>query len=122
MSTPILAAAARLEAVLMQENAALLLLDVPASAALHQEKLEASSALAALAVTASGPESAAAALRLRTLAQENRQLLERAMQVQGHIVEMVARAARRARPATPRYGARGLMSQDGGATALLTQA
>ena len=122
MTAPLLAAAARLEAVLRAENAALAALDIVGAAALLGEKLSASRAVSISAAGAVGPDAAAAALRLRTLAAENTQLLERAMQVQRRVMDLVARAARQAAPGPLRYGARGAAMPGTGAMALLTQA
>ena len=126
MTPPLLAAAARLESVLQAENAALARLDIAGSAALLGEKLAASRDVSASLTGAAGPECAAAALRLRTLAAENTRLLERAIQVQGRVMEIVARAARQAAQQAAsgplRYGARGAAMHGTGAMALQTQA
>lgn len=108
-------AASRLEAVLMAENAALADNDPDAATALLAEKLAAANALSAEGASAATIE------RLRTLAAENRRLLERAIQVQSRIVELVVRAARRSPPVT-RYGAKGRTMDEGGAMALIKQA
>lgn len=116
-------AATRLRDVLAAENVALLALDVPAAAALLEEKLAASRGLAAAAAGRSAVRqtseaaslAASLALRLRELAEENRVLLERAIQVQGRVLDMVARAARQgALQAGGRYGAGGAGALDRG--------
>ena len=104
----------RLEAVLVAENAALARLDADGATALLSEKLQAAEALPASGVSLKQAE------RLRTLAAENRLLLERAIRVQGRIVAMVARAARRATPAL-RYGARGGAVAERGGLAMRRQ-
>lgn len=123
MTAPLQSAAARLIGVLAAENAALLALDVPAAAALLEEKLAAARGLAqASAVrpaTRQTPELAGLALRLRDLAEENRRLLEHAILVQGRVLDMVARAARQGvAQSSGRYGARGAAAPDRGAMAL----
>ena len=127
MTTPVLAAAARLRDVLEQENAALIALDIPAAAALLEEKLaaarELAEALAARPAARQTPEAAGLALRLRDLADENRRLLERAIAVQGRVLDMVARAARQEiAQAGGRYGAGGVAAPNRGAMALHVRA
>lgn len=115
MGTAMLSAAAWLSRVLAAENAALLALDIPAAAALLQDKLAAAHGLSVAAAEAGRsptrlssrgtPEAAGLALQLRDLAEENRRLLERAVLVQGRVLDMVARAASRgAAQASGRYG------------------
>lgn len=137
MGTAMLSAAAWLSRVLAAENTALLALDIPAAAALLQEKLAAAHGLS-LAVAEAGrasarqslpqsspqssrgtPEAAGLALQLRDLAEENRRLLERAVLVQGRVLDMVARAAcRNAAQATGRYGPSSAAVPERGAMAL----
>ncbi|MBC7801937.1 MAG: hypothetical protein H7Z10_15065, partial [Gemmatimonadaceae bacterium] len=62
-------------------------------------------------------EAAGLALRLRDLAEENRTLLERAIAVQGRVLDLVARAARQGAGAN-RYGAGGAAMPDSAAMAL----
>ena len=62
------------------------------------------------------------AATLRDLAEENRTRLAGAIEVQGRILEMVARAARLASPPPPRYGARGATRSNIGAMALALRA
>lgn len=123
MTTPLLSAATRLVQVLIAENAALLALDAPAAAALLEEKLAAARGLAETSAVRPAakqtPESAGLALQLRELAEENRRLLERALLVQGRVLDMVARAARQGvAQSSGRYGAGGAAAPDRGAMAL----
>ncbi len=117
MTTSLLAAT-RLIQVLTAENASLLALDMPAAAALLDEKLAAARGLAQAAVArpaARHPDAAGLALQLRDLAQQNRALLERAIVVQGRVLDMVARAARQGvAQAGGRYGAGGAAALDRG--------
>ena len=128
MTSPTLAAAARLAEVLTAENAALRALDAPAAAALLEDKLAAARNLAQAAAAGrpaaqQTPEAAGLALRLRDLAEENRRLLERAIQVQSRVLDMVARAARQgAAQSAGRYGASGAAAPDRGAMALFVRA
>ncbi len=108
-------AAARLEAILVEENAALERFDAIAATSLLNQKLEAAQSLSAEGLSLETVE------RLRALAAENRRLLERAMDVQKRIVAMVARAAQAA-PASSRYGAGGRTVQPDSALALIRQA
>lgn len=123
MTIPMLSAAARLIGVLAAENTALLALDVPAAAALLEEKLAAARGLAQVSAgrpaARQTPELAGLALRLRDLAEENRRLLEHAILVQGRVLDMVARAARQGvAQSGGRYGAGGAAALDRGAIAL----
>ena len=94
-------AAARLEAILLAENAAL-------------ERARRRRSRAPCSKKSSRPRGALSTdglslevgERLRGLAAENRRLLERAIKVQGRIIAMVARAAQAA-PPVARYGAQG---------------
>lgn len=106
---PTIAAATRLADALDAENRALRALDLPAATALLTEKAAATEALAEArraGATPGGPDAAAAAARLRSLAEENRRLLERAIAVQNRIIGTLARAARQG-AAPSRYGAGG---------------
>jgi hypothetical protein len=110
MTETLVTAAARLAAVLARENDALAALDLPAAAGLVAEKRAATEALersqAGMPAVARDPGLAAAAERLRALAEENRRLLERAIAVQGRVIGIIARAASQA-VALPGYGAGG---------------
>ena len=119
----LLAAALRLERVLHAENAALSALDMAALPALLAEKSAAAAALAAAEAPSRTPDLAAAAGRVRALAEENRRLLERAIGVQDQVLRLVAAAARQAglRDAA-RYGAAGRPVRDAGAVALVARA
>lgn len=108
-------AASRLEAILLAENAALERHDATAAAALLDDKLAAAAALATEGLSPDAGE------RLRALAVENGRLLERAIDVQGRIIGMVARAAQAA-PGVARYGAKGRAITHDGALALTRQA
>ena len=121
----LLVAAVRLERVLVAENAALAGFDVLALPALLAEKLAASQELAAASHQPAPrtPEFTALALRLRDLARENRRLLERAIEVQGRVMRLVAGAARQASlHGAPRYGAGGQARPEREAVALRTRA
>ena len=127
MAAPLLSAAAQLVEVLTAENAALRALDAPAAAALLEKKLAAARGLAEAAAQRPAapqtPESAGLALQLRDLGDENRRLLERALQVQGRVLDLVARAARQgAAQSGGRYGASGAATADRGAMTLHVRA
>lgn len=110
MTAPLIEAANHLIETLTRENAALAALDLPRAASMLADKQRAMSAFtAAQAATLSAPSRAAIeplANRLRTLAEQNRLLLERSITVQGRVIGIIARAASHA-VATPRYGAHG---------------
>lgn len=98
--------ASRLAAILAEENAALAALDFPRAIALLPAKTEAAAAFQVAQAT--WPDPAAVAALLSELATENRRLLQRAMDVQGRVIEIVASAIPRAlQRAAPCYGARG---------------
>ncbi len=124
MST-LLAAAARLERVLLAENAALQTMSLDILPALFQAK---SAAAADLAIAVARPVARTPALkaqaeRLRDLTAENQRLLARAIDVQDRVLRLVASAARQAglRQAA-RYGAAGRPRPDRTAVALQTRA
>lgn len=77
--------------VLEAENAALRAADLGRAGKMLEPKQRAVAALGA-----SVPKSAEVAERLRRAAEENRQLLEHAIRVQGRVVAIVAQAASRA--------------------------
>jgi hypothetical protein len=107
MKPDMAAAIATLTDVLERENAALAALDMTRTGALLGEKRVACDALAqAHRDDREAMPPNAAMPRLRDLAEENRRLLERAMAVQGRVIEVIARAAPRA-AAVPGYGATG---------------
>ena len=122
--TALQAAAARLERILAAENAALQAMDLDALPSLLLEKTAATAELEAAAVpSADTPDLQAQAGRVRTLAAENRRLLERAILVQDRVLRLVASAVREAglRDAV-RYGAAGQPRPDRIAVALQTRA
>jgi inactivated superfamily I helicase len=95
MSGTVLEAASRLADVLVQENAALQRMDLPAAVALVPAKEAALAEMARdtpLPANALSPAILALGRRLADLAEENRILLERAIGVQTRIVRMIARA------------------------------
>lgn len=127
MKPDLIEAGAMLADMLERENAALAAMDLPSAAALFPAKDAAASAFAgaeaalrdgmAAALTAEQQRLARAlAERLRDLAELNRRLLERAINVQGHVLGTIARAVaqtpQRAQP--PRYGANGAVARAGG--------
>ena len=128
LNAALLAAAVRLADVLQTENAALAAMNMPAAARLLPQKIAAADAFTAAQAGAGerhagryGVELEAVARRLQDLSAENRQLLERAMVVQGRVIATVAKAARAtAERAKPGYGARGALRL--AACAVLTQA
>ncbi|HTW29400.1 MAG TPA: hypothetical protein VME92_19905 [Acetobacteraceae bacterium] len=116
MNRTLIEAAVALADTLQRENAALEALDLPRATALLPEKTAATARFVALqeaaATAAASPDVArAVAHRLQRAATENRRLLERAMLVQGRVIETVARAAR-SQAQAPRYGARGTLAAD----------
>jgi hypothetical protein len=123
--TTLQTAAARLERVLLAENAALQAMDLAPLPALFQEKEAAAADLAVMAAkpVARTPELKAQAERLRDLTAENRRLLARAIDVQDRVLRLVANAARQAGlHQAARYGAAGRPRPDRAAVALLTRA
>lgn len=111
MTDAVIAAARALSDVLAQENAALEHLDVLGANLLLVAKQTAFDAL--LAAQRNGParptpEALAVAERLRTLADSNKRLLERAMAAQTRVMACIARAIPKAVNQTARYGAGGL--------------
>lgn len=110
----------RLAEVLRQENAALADGDLVAAARLLPDKEEAVAALRA-ALPEEVPDPAMAAM-LRQLSVENGEKLSFAIEVQGRVLDLVARAARQCAPAPAQYGRGGLMRGGGGAQALVLRA
>ncbi len=112
--TGLAAAAEALAAVLAAENAALAAFDLGHAAAMLAAKTAAAAQFEQAANAADAPQLAAAratALRIQTLAQDNRALLERALHVQGRVLSTIAAALPRALAAAPRYGASGSLTQ-----------
>jgi hypothetical protein len=101
------AAVERLSGLLREENAALSAMDFARAGGLLAPKHAAADALAA-AWRAAEPDHVApeAMQALGVLAEENRQLLKRAMRVQRRVLDMVARAAKSGHR-TPGYGSAG---------------
>ncbi len=110
MSREAITAASVLADTLAAENAALAALDLPRAAAMLAGKQRATAAFVAVhdAPNVAAHREAAQRLaeRLRSLAAENRMLLERAITVQGRVIGVIARAAATVVPPSG-YGARG---------------
>jgi hypothetical protein len=114
----LLTAAAALADLLEAENTALAGVDYGTAVRLAGEKRRAADAFAAAwtdvrASVLSAEQRAAAlsaAARLRDLADANRRSLERAITVQGRVIECVLRAAALRQPVVARYGATGAMA------------
>ncbi len=109
MTHDLLSATVRLAGTLEAENVALRALNLPAAVALLAEKQAATDAFDAARNAAPPVRSEAlrgAASRLMSQADENRRLLERAIQVQTRVMGIIAGAARANNPA-PRYGRSG---------------
>ncbi len=109
-------AAASLAALLEQENRLLEALDLAAAAALLPAKQTATDAFVRAQAHAklrggippAGREAAISlGTHLRTLAAENRRLLERGLAAQGRVIAVIARAVRTHPLMAPRYGASG---------------
>lgn len=98
--------AERLAAILAEENAALAAFDLGKAASLVPTKREATDHLLQAAAAPAGPQFAAALTRIGELAEDNRRLLLLAMTAQRRVMELVAQAAVRPRPAS-RYAANG---------------
>jgi hypothetical protein len=102
----------RMIALLLEENAALAAMDFARAGALLAPKHAAADSLAAAWRAADpGMEVTGRMRELGQLAEENRQLLKRAMRVQRRVLDLVAKAAR-APSFTGRYGAAGRPAED----------
>jgi hypothetical protein len=102
----------RMIALLVEENAALAAMDFARAGALLAPKHAAADALAAAWRAADpGMEVTDKMRELGELAEENRQLLKRAMRVQRRVLDLVAKAARAPLP-TGRYGAAGRPAEE----------
>ena len=103
------AAGAALADLLERENRLLAALDLAAAAALLPEKTRCAAAFTAAQAHAGAVPAGMQALagRLRGLAAENRQLLERGIAAQGRVIAVIARAVRKQPATAPRYGASG---------------
>jgi|GEM_PF-1924665 len=100
----------RLSALLIEENAALEAMDFARAGSLLAPKHAAADALAAAWRAAEPSDVGNDRLRdLGMLAEENRQLLKRAMRVQRRVLDLVAKAARSA-PHGARYAAGGKLA------------
>jgi hypothetical protein len=124
MKPEMITAAEALADTLERENAALAAMDLAGAAALYPSKDAATTTFVAAQqrlgdTMASALDAEQQRLarhltdRLRALAEENRRLLEQAIQVQGHVVGTIARAVSQMAPRAqaPRYGARGAMAE-----------
>ncbi len=104
----------RLSALLIEENAALEAMDFARAGGLLAPKHAAADALAAAWRAAEPTPGVSDGMRdLGVLAEENRQLLKRAMRVQRRVLDLVAKAARTA-PQAARYGAGGKLAAAAG--------
>jgi hypothetical protein len=103
----------RMSALLIAENAALDAMDFARAGALLAAKHVAADALAAAWRAADPADEVTEAMRaLGRLAEDNRQLLKRAMRVQRRVLDLVAKAARSTPAAAQRYGAQGRPAAD----------
>ena len=105
-------AAAALAEILARENTALAALDLIAATALLADKSRAIDALAgahARRAAAEGDQKPSFAPALHNLAAENRRLLERALAIQGQVLDIIAQAVPRASAHAPRYGNSGAL-------------
>ena len=113
----------RLSALLIEENAALEAMDFARAGGLLAPKHAAADALAAAWRAADPTPAVNEKMRnLGLLAEENRQLLKRAMRVQRRVLDLVAKAARTP-PPNARYGSGGKLATTGhGAQSFKTRA
>jgi hypothetical protein len=120
MSQDLIAAARLLADTLADENAALTALDLPRAASMLADKQRAVTGFLAACdaerTTTVHATIAPLAQRLRSLSEENRALLERAIAVQGRVIGMVVRAAA-PRVATSGYSAQGTLGHNARPTA-----
>ena len=113
MTHPKIVAAQALAELLDRENAALRAMNFKAAVALLPEKQRAADGFAVDQPRFDGvpPQSRREleriVLRLKAAAAENKQLLERAITVQGRVIGIVVKALPRALDSAPRYGAQG---------------
>jgi hypothetical protein len=119
MNPQLIEAAAALAHVLTLENEALRALDLPRAGSFVSEKTNALQAITEAekagnsSILSPGQRTRAQAIasQLRTLGEENRRLLERALVVQRRVIGIVTRAVpRAAAERTPRYGSNGALS------------
>ncbi len=107
---PTLDAATALCEVLEQENAALAAMDIVKANGFLEAKTTATDHLMKARRQMAAPQSAEAealVLRLKTLAQDNKALLERAMIAQNRVMACIARAAPKVIQQAAQYGANG---------------
>jgi flagellar biosynthesis/type III secretory pathway chaperone len=124
MPKPLLMVAQRLADVLDRENDALRVMDLRRAVTLLPEKTAAIAELTAAEGAASGPPNpdlVSIAARLNGLAQENRQLLERAIGAQQRLIGIIVRAAASVAVA-PNYGMQGQRAHLKSPLALSTRA
>ena len=124
MPKPLVMVAQRLADVLDRENDALRAMDLRRAVTLLPEKTVAIAELSAVedaAFEPPDPQLVSMAARLDGLAQENRQLLERAIGAQQRVIGIVLRAAASV-AAAPNYGMQGLCVPSSRPTALSTRA
>ena len=94
MSQEAITAGTLLAETLELENAALAALDLPRAADMLGDKQRAIANLAAVQILPASRDAAERmAQRLQALAAENKRLLERAIAVQGRVIEVIVRAA-----------------------------
>jgi hypothetical protein len=124
MPKPLILVAQRLADVLARENDALRVMDLRRAVTLLPEKTAALADLAAAEGAAPGPTNpdlGLIATRLDGLAQENRQLLERAIGAQKRVIGIIVRAAASVAVA-PNYGGQGRRAHLKSPMALSTRA
>ena len=121
MPKPLLQVAQHLADVLARENDALRAMDLRRAVGLLAEKTAAIADLTAAEPLAPGPGLVAMAARLDGLAQENRQLLERAIGAQRQVIGIIVRAAA-AVAVAPNYGGQGRLAHPISPIALSTRA
>ena len=124
MTKPLIDAAQHLAAVLDQENEALRAMDLRRAVGLLAEKTTAIADLMAAGDANSLPRvpgMISLAQRLDSLARENRQLLERAITAQRHVIGIIVRAAASV-AAEPAYASNGRRQRARGPMALSTRA
>jgi hypothetical protein len=113
--TSLLTVAETLAEALAKENAALLAMDLSRVAALVADKAAALRALADAQTRgpirqAQRPAAEQLGARLGELLEQNKRLLEIAMQVQGRVLATIARALPGVMAPAPRYGANGVLA------------
>ena len=122
MTPELIEAAINLADLLEAENAALTALDLPRAAGMLAAKTAAMTSFEAARQRAQASPVAQKVARdvtekLGVAAEDNRRLLERAITVQGRVLETIARAARN-QAAPQQYGARGRLAHKSNASAI----